>query len=228
MSGSAPTSAASSSGSSSDFSHTPVSPRARSASPSARHSTSGTIAATPSGTSAGDAASRSSVHRSSTIAASLMSRGIDALLERLDAEPADGIDEALVLVALVDVDVDETADDLGHFIRRERRADDLAQRRVLALAAADRNLVPLLAVLVDAEHADVADVMVAAGVHAARDVQVELADVVQVVEVVEAQLNRFGDRNRLGVGERAEVPAGAADDIGQEPDVRCGEAQCLQ
>src|SRR3989454_3728774 len=136
MSGSAPTSAASSSGSSSGFSHTPISPRARSASRSARHSASGTIAAAPSGTSAGDAASRSSVHRSSTIALSLMSRGIDALLERFDAEPADGVDKALIFVAALHVDVDEAADDVGHFGRRERGADDLAQRCVLALTTA--------------------------------------------------------------------------------------------
>src|SRR5437867_9238111 len=134
------------------------------------------------------------------MALSFMSRGIDALLQRFDAEPADGIDEALVLVAAFDVDVDQAADDVGHFVRRERWADDLAQRRVLALTAADRNLVPLLAVLVDAEHTDVADVVVTAGVHAARDVQVELADVVQVVEVVEAQSNRLRDRNLLRVG----------------------------
>ena len=79
-------------------------------------------------------------------------------------------------------------------------------------------------VLVDAEDADVADVVVAAGVHAARDVQVQLADVVQVVEVVEAALDRLGDRDRLGVGERAEVAARAADDVGEEPHVGRGEA----
>ena len=60
------------------------------------------------------------------------------------------------------------------------------RRREFALVAADLDLVPLLAVLVDAEDADVADVVVAAGIHAAGDVEVELADVVQVVEVVEA------------------------------------------
>jgi hypothetical protein len=70
----------------------------------------------------------------------------------------------------------------------------------------------------------VADVVVAAGVHAAGDVQVELADVEQVVQVVEAALDGFGDRDRLGVGQRAEVTARAADDVGQQADVRRGEA----
>ena len=110
----------------------------------------------------------------------------------------------------------------------ERRADHLAERRVVALRAADRYLVPLLAVLVDAEDADVADVVVAARVHAARHVELEVAEIVQVVEIVEAPLDRFGDRNGLRVGERAEIAARAADDVGQEADVRRRETQRLQ
>ena len=96
---------------------------------------------------------------------------------------------------------------------------------LVALRAAHRNLVPLAAVLVDAENADMADVMVAAGIHAARHVELEIADVVQVVEIVEAPLDRFGDRNRLRVRERAEVAARAADDVGQQADVRRREAR---
>ena len=57
---------------------------------------------------------------------------------------------------------------------------------------------------------------------------VDLADVVQIVEVVEAALDRFGDRDRLGVGQRAEIAARAADDVGQQADVRRGEAERLQ
>src|SRR4051812_43191832 len=123
--------------------------------------------------------------------------GVDALLEGGDAEAMHGIDEELVVVALAEVGLDEARNDVGHVRGGERRADDLAQGRAVALAAADRHLVPLGAVLVDAEDADVADVMVAARVHAARDVEVELADVVQVVEVVEAALDRLGDGERL-------------------------------
>ena len=64
-----------------------------------------------------------------------------------------------------------------------------------------------------------ADVVVAAGVHAARDVEVDFADVENVVEVVEAGLDGVGDGDRLGVGEVAEVAAGAADDAGEQADV---------
>src|SRR2546422_8046369 len=87
------------------------------------------------------------------------------------------------------------------------------------------DLVPLLAALVDAEYSDVADVMVATGVHAAGDIEVDLADVVQVVEIVEALLNCLGHRDRLGVGERTEVPARAADDVGEQADIGRGESQ---
>ncbi|MGV8161670.1 hypothetical protein ACV33M_33170, partial [Pseudomonas aeruginosa] len=59
-----------------------------------------------------------------------------------------------------------------------------AQRAVLALGAAEGDLVPLAAVLVDAEDADVADAVGAAGGHAAGDAQAQLADVVPVVEVL--------------------------------------------
>src|SRR5215468_6565114 len=96
---------------------------------------------TPSGMSATAAASRSSVQASSITARSLMSFGIDALLEGLDPEPAHRIDEAFVLVAALDVDIDQPLDDAGHFGGCERRTDHLAQRCVLALVATDRDLV---------------------------------------------------------------------------------------
>ena len=123
------------------------------------------------------------------------------------------------------IDIDQVLDDVGNVRRRERRADDLSERGVVALGAAQRDLVPLAAVLVDAEDADVADVVVAAGVHAAGHVELEIADVVQVVEVVEAALDRFGDRDRLRVGERAEISARAADDVGEKADVRRREPE---
>ena len=49
-------------------------------------------------------------------------------------------------------------------------------------AAAERDLVEFLALLVEAEDADVADMVVAAGVDAARDLDLELADPLLAVE----------------------------------------------
>src|SRR5439155_4140195 len=204
ISGSRSTSPASASGSSSGLSQTPTLPRAASASCSDCHSATGTMTGESAGTSASAAASRSSIQPSSTTARPLMSSGIHALLERLDSQPPDGVDKAFVIVPALDVDVDQTGDDVGHFVGRERRPDNLAEGRLLPLVAADRYLVPLLAVLIDAEHADVSDVVVTAGIHAAGNVEVDIADVIQIVEVVEAALYRFGDGNRFRIGERAE------------------------
>ncbi len=92
----------------------------------------------------------------------------------------------------------------GTAAARERRSDDLRQRRVSSGIAAERDLVPLFAFLIDAENADVADVVMAAGVHASRDVQADVAEIVQIVDIVEALLNRLRDRNRLRVRERTD------------------------
>src|SRR5207302_1895699 len=107
---------------------------------------------------------------------------------------------------------------------------DFAKRRLeprayLALVAADLDLVPLLAVLIHAEDADVAHVVVAARVHAAGNVQIELADVVLVIEIIEAPLDRFRDRNGLRICQRAEIATRAADDVRQQPEIRRGETQ---
>src|SRR2546423_4542672 len=162
----------------------------------------------------------------------LINAAIDVFLERRDADAVHHVDEALgVAIAVAEVALDQALDHVGHLGARERGTDDFAKcglratRAYLALVAADLDLVPLVAILVDAEDTDMADVVVAAGVHAARDVQVEIADIVQVVEVVELALDGFGDRNGLGVGEGAEVAARAADDVGEEAEVRRVETQ---
>jgi len=55
-------------------------------------------------------------------------------------------------------------------------------------------------------------VVMAAGIDAAGDVQADVTQVVQVVKVIEALLDRLGDGDRLGIGQGAEVTAGAGDD----------------
>src|SRR5450432_3577749 len=115
MSGRRATSPASASGSSLGLSQTPTALRPARTSCSACQSASGTMTAVLIGTSASDAASRSSVQASSTIERSLMSRGIDALLERFDAHAADGVDEALFFDAFFHVNVDQAGDDVRHF-----------------------------------------------------------------------------------------------------------------
>ncbi|KAG1436187.1 hypothetical protein G6F57_020777 [Rhizopus arrhizus] len=70
--------------------------------------------------------------------------------------------------------------------------------------------------------------MVATGIDAARDVQVQLADLAQVVQIVELALNGFGDGDGDRVGQRAEVSAGTGDDVGQQADVGRGQVQRFQ
>src|SRR5882672_8559580 len=151
-------------------SHTPRCPasaRGRRSSRLASHSASGTMTSPCAGASGcspwGPRLSRRQV--SATIRRSLISVAIDRFLERFDADAVHDVDEALgVAVTPGEVALDQLFDDIGDLRARERRADDFAQRRTdagldLALIAADLDLVPLLAVFVDAEDADVADVM---------------------------------------------------------------------
>ncbi len=51
--------------------------------------------------------------------------------------------------------------------------------------AAERDLVPLLATLVDAEDADVPDVVMPTGIHAAGHLDLDVAQIVEVIEIVE-------------------------------------------
>src|SRR6266852_4453366 len=238
MSGKRCTSPASASGPSLASSHTPsgpVSTRERSSSRRASHSASGTMTSPRAGTSGnsplGPRSSRCQL--SAAMRRSLISVAIYGFLEGFDADAVHHVDEALgVAVAPREIALDQLFDHVGDLGASERWADDLAEGCTPAgpdftLISPDFDLVPLLAALVDAEYADVADVMVPAGVHAAGDIEVDLADIVQVVEIVEALLNCLGHRDRLGVGERAEVPARAADDVGEQADIGRGKSQFL-
>ena len=157
-----------------------------------------------------------------------MSFGIDTLLEDFDADAAVGGEEFFTGLAMVEIGVDHFLDHIGHVFGGEGRAQDVAYAGVMAGGAAQGHLVELFAFLVDTQNADIADMVMAAGIHAAGDVQVQLADVVDHVQVVETTLYGFGDGNGLGIGQRAEVAAGAGDDIGEETDIGGVEAQLAQ
>src|SRR5688572_24198837 len=126
-----------------------------------------------------------------------MSWRIDTSLERCHADAAESIEEAFFAATLGNIHVDDALDRVHDLVVRDRRTDDFAERRIRAAGrAAERDLVPLLPALIDTEDADVADRMVTAAVHAAGHLQLDLAEVVQVVEVVEALVDLRGDRNR--------------------------------
>eukprot|EP01022_Parablepharisma_sp_SALTPOND_P026560 TRINITY_DN643_c0_g3_i1.p1 TRINITY_DN643_c0_g3~~TRINITY_DN643_c0_g3_i1.p1 ORF type:complete len:1321 (+),score=447.37 TRINITY_DN643_c0_g3_i1:3726-7688(+) len=233
----------SSSGRSSLASQTPTSARALRVAAWAFHTVSGTITR-PAGTVTVSAdspsARRSTLQSSLTTVLFLMISGIGVFscdivgrtdrrcvyefLERVHTDAAHGIDEAFFFIALLDVDLQQAVDHGGHLGGRERGADDLADRGFVALGAAQRDLVPLGTILVHAQDADVAHVVVTAGIDAAGDVEFDVADVMLEVDVLELLGDGLGDRDRLGIGQRAEVAARAADDVGQQADVGGGQA----
>ena len=82
-----------------------------------------------------------------------------------------------VLMSQIHVGSDEFFDNIGHFILRKRWADHFAKRRTQTLRAANCYLVELRTVLVHAENADVTDVMMSASIHAAGNIDGDIADV---------------------------------------------------
>src|SRR5690606_10411478 len=183
--------------------------RARSASRSACQRSSDTITG-PSGSAS---SSPTVTNLSSTNSPFLMSF-IEALLERLDADAAIGVDEPLALVALADIGRDDGLDRVDDFLFGEGTADDVADGRLLVRRATERHLVIFDALLVDAENADMADMVMAASVDAARGVDLQLADIVLALDVGEAARNLLRQGNRAGIGERAIIESRAGDLVG--------------
>ena len=107
----------------------------------------------------------------------------------------------------------------GVSVLRQAVTEDVADRGLFGSVAADGDLVELGALLFDAQNADVADMVVAAGIDAARDLDLEIADLALPLRRLELprQFLRQGDRPR--VGQRAEVEARACDHIGDETGV---------
>ncbi len=101
----------------------------------------------------------------------------------------------------------------------EAGAEDLANRGALGGRAAERDLVELLALLIEAENADMADMVVAAGIDAARDVDLQRADLLLAVKIGEAARDALGDRNGARCRQRAVVEAGAGDDVADQPEI---------
>src|SRR5215472_12050687 len=113
--------------------------------------------------------------------------GIDALPERFDTEAFDGVDEQLVgLLPQFAICFRDVLDHVGHLRIGHRRPDQRAERRILVGLAAERDLIELLAVLLDAENADMADMMMAAGIDAAGNIDVHPAEIALQIEIGEA------------------------------------------
>src|SRR5690554_2506745 len=122
---------------------------------------------------------------------SLISWGIHSLLERLYANTFVGIDKQLTFVAQLDIQVGDLLNHVNHFVSIERRADLVANAGHFIAAAAKGDLIKLLAFFIHTKNTDVANMVMATGVHAARDIQIQLAQIVQIIHVIKAALQRF-------------------------------------
>ena len=80
-------------------------------------------------------------------------------------------------LAQFDIGRDHVLDHIRDLVVGHRRTEQRAELGVLVGAAAERDLVELLAVLLDAENADMADMMMAAGIDAAGDIDVQPAEI---------------------------------------------------
>src|ERR1700749_4941570 len=106
-----------------------------------------------------------------------LTSGIDPLPEWFDTEPLHRVDEQLVGTgAQREISFNNILDHVGDFAVFDGGADQGADFGILVSAAADRDLVKFLAVLLDAENPDVADVMMAAGIDAAGNVDLQQPD----------------------------------------------------
>src|ERR1700746_1799551 len=106
-----------------------------------------------------------------------LTSGIDPSPQWLAAEPLHRIDEKLVgAVAQRQIGFNNVLNHVGDFAERHGGPDQNAELGILCGTAADRDLVKFLAVLLDAENADMADMVMAAGIDAAGNIDVQAAD----------------------------------------------------
>src|SRR5215475_2853051 len=110
--------------------------------------------------------------------------GIDPLLEGLDAETFDGLHKGLVRpLPQFEVCGHDLLHHVGNLSVRDRRPQQCAKFCPFVGAAPECDLVELLAVFLDPPNADMADVVMAAGIDAARNVDVQPAKVSSEIEI---------------------------------------------
>jgi len=150
---------------------------------------------------------------------------INLVFEGFDADAVESIQKNFVRVAMRQVDADDLFHGIRDFCRCKGGANHLAGAGLAALTTAQGDLIELGIVLVHPQDADMGHMVVAAGVHAAGDVEVQFAQVKQVIQVTEARLDGVGDRDGLGIGQVAEVAARAADHVGEQADAGGGQVE---
>ena len=150
--------------------------------------------------------------------------GIKRVLHHSVAEALIGLLEGLAVLALLDIKVDQPLDRIDDAFRRKAGAGPLADGGGFGRIAAQRDLIGFRAGLLQAENADVADMMVAAGIDAAGNLDADRADLLLQARLGEALGDFLGDRNGSGGRQRAIVEARTGDDIRDQLGIGGGEA----
>ena len=108
--------------------------------------------------------------------------------KRIGTQAAHRVHKAFAGLSKFNIGLQQGFDGLGHFDGCKRWPQHLARlgwsADVTAIGASQSDLVPLLSVFVDAQNANVAAVVVAAGVDATADVQVNRAQVFELIQVL--------------------------------------------
>src|SRR6202011_1922982 len=97
----------------------------------------------------------------------------------------------------------DVLDDVGHLRIGHGGPDQRAERRVLVGLAAERDLIKFLAVLLDAKNADMADMVMTAGIDASGNVDVHPAEVARQIAVTKTPRDLLRDRDRTRIGKAA-------------------------
>src|SRR5690606_22358181 len=153
---------------------------------------------------------------------------IDRLLESFHADAAASVEEPLAGLAHLAVALHRPLDCIDDAVFIEAGAGDLGLAGCLVARTAEQELVVLGALTVDAENADVAGVVVTAGVDAAADLDLQLTEIALPLGIGEAIGDLLGHRNRARVGQRAIIEARAGDDVGDQVEVGIGKAGVAQ
>src|SRR5579883_436510 len=148
---------------------------------------------------------------------------IKGFLEWCHADTPVGREEILVLTRTdLQVSVDDFLDRIDDLVGRKAGSRHIADRAVFIGGAAERDLVGFHALLFQAQNADMAHVVMAAGIDAAGNIDLELTDLACPVGVAKTLRDPLRDRNRARGCERAIVETGAGDNVRDKADVgRC-------
>src|SRR5262245_53772295 len=110
---------------------------------------------------------------------STSSSGIKRFLEGCDAQAAVSRKEGfIIVVAELQIGIDHRLDRIDDAVGTEARARDRGKRGVFRAGAAKQELIVLLAAFLHAQDADVTDMMVSAGVDAAGNLDLQVANLV--------------------------------------------------